>query len=47
MTDSVKQPRPADSRSAGDCGDLSFCAAWLYLVVLAGHESGVVQLAYE
>ena len=36
----------ADIAALAFAAVLPFAAAWLYLVVLAGHESGAVQLAY-
>ena len=44
---SIGRPSPrADIAARAFACVFPFAAAWLYLVVLAGHESGVVQAAY-
>lgn len=45
--DSTDHPsRRADIAALAFAAVFPFAAAWLYLVVLAGHESGAVQVAY-
>ena len=44
---SIDRPSPrADMAVLAFAAIFPFAAAWIYLVVLAGHESGVVQSAY-